>query len=135
MPSSRLHLSILMIGLVHVNLCTSTLSERVRALAMYVCPRFIITTSHFRCQTSRQHAGVMEALRIQSAMLRRSQMWHVTSFCRYTNVRRQSTFTSKTGKAPGSKLSSRSTLASPGLQALSAQLHPRIQARTLQTTT
>lgn len=77
----------------------------------------------------------MEALRIQSAMLRRSQMWHVTSFCRYTIVRHQSTFTSKTSKAFGSKLSSRSTLKSPGLQALSVQLHQRIQARTLQTTT
>jgi len=72
---------------------------------------------------------------MQSAMLRRSQMWQVTPFRHYAIVRRQSTFTSETGKALGPKLSSRLTLASPSLQALSVQLYPRTQARTLQTTT
>lgn len=72
---------------------------------------------------------------MQRAILRRSQMWHVTSFRHYAIVRRQFTFTSETGKALVSKLSSRLTLASPSLEALSVQLNPKTQARTLQRTT
>ncbi|GAB7333860.1 hypothetical protein MBLNU13_g05983t1 [Cladosporium sp. NU13] len=54
---------------------------------------------------------------------------------RYAIVRHQSTFTSKTGKVLGAKLSSRPNVASFGLQTLPFQLHLRIQIRTLQTTT